>query len=294
MSMNRKLNDTWLLVVVLVTGCAQWSSPPNSELAQLPLPKLAPDSVVLEVTFVRIPEERTDFDERFWPEVDESVFDPELRRHLDRNGFRCGELGFPPPTALQEVLDQQHPSELGDSVTTIQPGAEIVARSHRLRSRAGHPGKIVVRSNPIERVAALMYDEEGHVQGESFEQAQFYFSITSAPQGDGRVWLELTPMIEHGQPRSRFKGQQGAWIIDNTSRPAKVYDDLKVATFLAPGHSMAIGCSAAFRGLGEQFFAADPAEKTPRLLLVVRLQQTQMDDRFDQAEAIEPVATIAD
>ena len=291
---KRKCHLHWLIFTVLVAGCAQWSTPPDSELARLPLPKLAPDSVVLEVTFVRIPEDREDFDARFWPEVDETVFDTDLRRRLAANGFRCGLLGSPPPTVLQEVLDQQSPSELGDGVTTIEPGAEVVARSHRLRSRAGNPGKIVVRSTPVEHVAALTYDDDGHVRGESFEQGQFYFSLTSFPQGNGQVRVELTPTIEHGQPRSRFRGQQGAWMVDNTTRPAKIYDDLNVETMLAPGQSVAIGCAASPRGLGEQFFAANPAEQMPRLLLVVRLQQTQMDDRFKPENAIEPIATAAD
>ena len=67
--------------------------------------------------------------------------------------------------------------------------------------------------------------------------------------------------------------------------PTKTYDDLKIDTLLSPGQSVAIGCSDRTRGLGEQFFAADPDEQEPRLLLVVRLQQTQLDDRFMDDES---------
>ncbi len=83
-------------------------------------------------------------------------------------------------------------------------------------------------------------------------------------------------------------------MVDNTTRPAKIYDDLKVETMLAPGHSVAIGCTVTPRGLGEQYFAAVPAEQMPRLLLVVRLQQTQMDDRFKPDDPVEPIATVSD
>ncbi len=69
----------------------------------LPLPKLAPDSVVLEVTFIRIPEEQVDFEDRFWPEADEAALNAELRRRMAANGFRGGMVGTPPPPALQEV-----------------------------------------------------------------------------------------------------------------------------------------------------------------------------------------------
>jgi hypothetical protein len=151
--------------------------------------------------------------------------------------------------------------------------------------------KIIVRGTPVPKLAALFYDVDGHVRGESLEQAQCYYCITSHPRGDGHVRLELMPTIEHGQPRSRFKGQQGAWTVDNVSRPAKIYDDLKIDTVLAPGESVVIGSNAAHRGLGEQFFAADPEDQEPRLLLLVRLQQTQLDDRFMEQDVLEPITT---
>jgi hypothetical protein len=291
---RRTRNLHWLVWTAVVAGCAQWSTPPSSELANLPLPKLAPDSVVLEVTFIRIPEERVDFEERFWPEADESALNTELRRRMAANGFRGGLVGTPPPPALQELLDSHSAPDLGDGVTRIEAGAEIAVRTHRLRNRAGHPGKIIVRGTPVFKLAALAYDENGRVHGESLEQAQFYFSITSRPQGDGQVRIELVPTIEHGQPRSRFKGQQGAWTVDNVSRATKTYDDLKIDTLLSPGQSVAIGCSNTLRGLGEQFFAADSEEREPRLLLIVRLQQTQLDERFMTDETLEPITTVID
>lgn len=280
-----------LLGIVLVSGCAQWSTPPATELTRLPLPKLAPDSVVLDITFIRIPEERVDFEARFWPEADESALDPDLRRRLVANGFRSGILGSPPPVALQELLDELPMADLDDGSTRIQAGTEIAVRSHRLRSRSGHLSKVAVHSSPVPKLVALLYDEGGRVRGESLDQAQCFFCVTSHPQGDGRVQVELVPTIEYGQPRSRFKGQQGAWTIDNVSRPSRVYDDLKIDTILAPGQCVAIGCSDTQRGLGKQFFAADAEQQEPRLLLIVRLQQTQRDDRFLQEDVVEPITT---
>lgn len=290
---NRTVLTAWGVCLVLTCGCAQWTPPPASELSRLPMPPLAPDSVVLEMTFVRISKDATEFEGRFWPEVDETSWNAELRRRWSSNGFRCGLVGSPPPPALQEVLDLQSPSELGEGVTTIEPGSEIVARSHRLRNRAGNPTRIVVRSNPVERLAALTYDPQGAVRGETFEQAQCYFTVTSFPLGDGRVRLELTPMIEHGQPRTRFKGQQGAWMIDNTSRPTKPYEDLKVEAILSPGQSLAVGSTGSERGLGQHFFGADREADVPQLLLLVRLQQTQLDDRFVESPSVEPVTSVA-
>lgn len=282
----------WLWFGLLsMAGCAQWNPPPASELTKLPLPKLAPDSVVLEVTFIRIPEERVDFETRFWPEADETPLDTELRRRMAANGFRCGILESPPPPALQELLDQQPLADLNDGTTRIEAGSELAVRTTRLRSRSGHPSKIIVRGTPIAKLAALLYDDQGRVHGESLEQAQFFYCVTSHPQGDGRVRIELVPTIEHGEARPRYRGQQGAWMVDNVSRPTKTYDDLKIDTLLSPGQSVAIGCNDIHRGLGEQFFASSAEDKEPRLLLVVRLQQTQLDERFMKEDVLEPITT---
>ena len=99
-------------------------------------------------------------------------------------------------------------------------------------------------------------------------------------------------MIEHGQPKSRFRGENGAWVVDNTSRDIRLFDDMKIDATLTPGEAIALTCSTPPRGLGDQFFGDDPAEKLPRLLLVVRLQQTQMDNRFEERDAFEPVASV--
>lgn len=281
----------WLIGIIPLIGCAQWSTPPAAELTNLPLPKLAPDSVVLEVTFIRIPAEKLDFESRFWPEADESAIDVELRRRLTANGFRAGVVRTPPPPVLQELFDAQGIPETGDGTTTLSGGNEIAVRSHRLRSREGQPGKVIVRGTTIPKLAALVADESGHIRGESLDQAQAFFTVTSHVQEDGQVRVEMTPTIEHGQQRPRFKGQQGAWVVDNSSRPAKTFEDLQVSATLSPGQAVAIGCSEALRGLGEQFFAADLAEQEPRLLLVVRLQQTQADERFAPDELAEPTVT---
>lgn len=279
--------------LAFAAGCANWSSaPPGKELGLLPRPQLALDSVVWEVTFVRIPEEQKDFADRFWPQVDEAVLPLALRRRLTNNGFRGGLVGVAVPAPLQEVLDQHPQAEPGGGAKMLEPGGEVVARTHRLRNRSGQTGKIVVRTNPVEKLAALVYHDDGRVSGESLHQGQFLFSLTSFAQGDGQVHLELIPTIEHGQPKFRFRGENGAWMVDNTSRDVRMFDELKVAARLSPGEAIVLTCTSEERGLGEQFFGDDPAEKLPRLLLVVRLQQTQHDNRFDDLETLEPVASI--
>lgn len=295
MTIERRSGPLWI-VGILMAGCAQWSPPPAGELAHLPVPQLAPDSVVLEVSFIRIPEELADFEQRFWPEADESAIRPEVRRCLATNGFRCGVVSSPPPPALQELLDRQSSSssDLQGGAMRIAGGADIAVRTHRLRSRAGQPGKIALRPDSVPRFAALLHDADGRVHGETFEQAQCYLNVTTYPQASGQARVELVPLVEHGQPRSRFKGQQGAWIVDNMSRSARTYDTLKVDVPLAPGQCLAVGVTDLRRGLGDQFFGGDADEKEPRLLLLVRLAQTQRDERFMDDAGSTPLLTTTE
>ncbi|MFO7903069.1 MAG: hypothetical protein R6U98_10430 [Pirellulaceae bacterium] len=279
----------------LAAGCARWSTPaPEGEPGGLPWPKLGPRSVVLELMFVRIPEEQTDFSDRFWPEVDETALSTAQRRRLATNGFRCGLIGSTLPAVLREIVDQQVPGEVEAGVKLTDPNGQPTVRTHRLRSHPGQKGKIMVNNAPVEQLAALFHDEEGRVTGETFTKAQLYYSVMSFDQGNGQVQLELAPMLEHGDPKPGYKGVNGSWTMDNTSRDARMFENMKIETKLAPGEAVAITSTSTPRGLGQQFFGGNPVERTSRLLLVVRLQQTQSDNRFSEDPAFEPVASTVD
>ncbi len=142
-------------------------------------------------------------------------------------------------------------------------------------------------------MAALTLNDEGHVTGESLDQAQVHFVVKSYPQGDGRVMLQLTPVIEHGQARSRYVGQQGVWALDNNNRPTKVLEGMAFELTLSAGQAIAIGGGAEAKGLGGEFFGARPDDNLPETLILVRLQQTQLDDRFDEQGFVEPIESVA-
>lgn len=282
---------SWLAICCIIAGCAQWSNLPTGELAKLSLPNLRPDTVVLEVDFVRIPHSQEGFADRLWPDVDEQTLNNDLRRGLQTNGFRGGVIGQVLPAPLQEILDQVPAPANANGESVIQPGEQVVSRSQRLYSRVGHPGKILVRSDAIETLAALTRDPDGQIHGRSLDQARLLFQVKSTPLGSGEISLELTPVIEYGQSRPHYAVQQGVWSLDNTSRSTEIYDDLKVTTKLTPGQSVILTATSPPRGLGQQFFGADPDADVPALILLVRLQQTQLDDRFEQQSTPQPLAT---
>ncbi len=127
------MRNSYLAILILgsavlwptFVGCATWSTAPTADLPSLTLPKLAPDSVVLEVAFVRIPEEQEGFSGRFWREVDEEALPTDLRRRLAANGFRVGLVGSTLPSELQDVLDQEQQTLQTDGVAAVHVGSEL-------------------------------------------------------------------------------------------------------------------------------------------------------------------------
>ena len=281
----------WLVGVMLVAGWRRWSAPPASELTKLPLPKLAPDSVVLEVTFIRIPEERVDFEARFWPEADEAALNAELRRRMAANGFRGGILGSPPPAALQELLDQQPVTDLGDGSTRIEAGTEIAVRTHRLRSRSGHPSKIIVRARPCRNSPPCCMTKPGASAASRSNRPSATTASRPTRKATGRSGSNWCRPSNTGKPGRGSRGNRarGRWTMSaGRPRPTTISRSNGAVTRSVRGDRLQRRASRTGRTV---LCGRSRREQEPRLLLVVRLQQTQLDDRFMKEDVLEPITT---
>ena len=99
--------------------------------------------------------------------------------------------------------------------------------------------------------------------------------LQSRPLGDGRVTLQLTPLVEHGEVRSRIAHGPGNFILD--SRPdERVFEQLGFESTITPGATLLLSGSAEPKGLGAWYFGGE----TDRVLLLIRLVQTQLDGLF--------------
>jgi hypothetical protein len=251
---------------------------------------MSADAVILEIAFAHVGPEDEDFQARFWPEVDEQLLNNDVRRRLAENGMRCGLLGSTLPVALVEILNR---SENQNPLAAVEGdgsrGPDLFSSQQRMQSRAGKPGKIVVRNGGSDRLAVLTR-EDGRIRGETFEQAQCLFRVKTFPQGDGSVKLELTPEIEHGDAQTRYVGQPGGWLLE-AGRQRSEYETMRIETQLRPGQTIVLATTAEPKGLGQQFFAADSADGLQQTLLLIRLQQTQRDDRFEVDDELAPLVS---
>jgi hypothetical protein len=258
------------------SGCASWHVPAVEKTGwSFPAQRMSSDTVVLEIAFVRVPPELAGEAEALWKEVDEQAIDTQLRRRLNGNGLRCGIVGSQLPATLQRLFDQQRPLDL----TSSDPDAvaQDAMRQHRLQSREGE--RSTVAAGPVRDDLHLFLNDDGSVRGETFSKAQCMFALRTFPKGDGRVRLEITPEIEHGEPRNRRVGQDGLWRLD-FGRDRRSFETLRTEALLSPGRTLLITCTTEPVFLGTSFFARGPQDYN---LLLVRLAQTQKDDLFDSA-----------
>lgn len=271
-------------MLALAGGCALWQDE-VSEPPSLPQPKMASDTVVLEIAFVRLAGDALAQQDDMWRLIDEQPLAPETRRRLAENGLRAGVVSSQLPPLLRQLLEEK-----ADPLAVTGPGAaplEGVAASQRqLQSRAGKRG-VILAGGPHPKLSLLLY-QDGTVTGGDFYDAQCLFALRTFPQGDGRVRLELIPEIEHGQSKQRWVGQDGAFRVEQ-SKDHKVLDKLKMELLIAPGDVLVVTSTADHKGLGKQFFASGaPGEQK---VLMIRLAQTQYDDLFAPEKLQTPIAT---
>ena len=278
-----KLRMIAIAALAAAAGCSTWSA---TTVTELPIPRSAPDSVVFEAAFVRVPPEQQ-LDE-LWRLVDEQHLDADARRNLTANGIRCGVLGAQLPTELQELMrsDDGAPpltGSLSDSVTAIY---------RRLQNRAGERSELIVVPAISERKVVLFHDA-GRIRAETFDQGQALFSIRGYPSGDGTVRAELVPEIRHGDVKHQWVPGNGTFLHD-TGRQTRAFDQLRLTAVLSPGQTLVVTGTDEAKGLGGLLFSRGSGESSERLLLVLRLGQTQYDDLFAPEQAAAPLVTPID
>lgn len=273
-------------------GCALLTlDEPPAEPVRLPPARMSADSVVLEFMFVRMPVSESAAYEEIWSAADEQGLEADLRRQLADNGLRCGVLGQDLPAVLRERLAEPANSLVERSEDIDTSDVEVDRTARRKQCRAGRRAKIVV-SKTHESLSVLT-SEGGVVRGRLVEKAQCLFALKPYPQGDGRVKLDMTPEVEHGDVKQQWVGGNGT-MMHRMGKERIVLDTLRIVTTLAPGQSLMLSATGDARGLGDHFFVETAGGTVERTLLLVRVAQTQHDDLFAPGALPAPLATPVD
>lgn len=273
----------WLLAVTSVlAGCAAWKDA-GTEPMNLPAARMSPDSVAIEMTFIRVPVGQARINDELWQAIDEQVVPHEIRGHLHDNGFRCGLVGLQMPTVLRELLERnEQQNKLNQAVTSE---LDVLAQNQQVQRRAGERWEIVTGAPRDEMVAFYAETSAAKVRGETIKEAQCILAGRPFPQGDGSVRLELTPEIHYGPPRNQWVAGQGTFHF-LPGRDRKVYQRMMIDLELSAGQTLVISCTPDMKGLGNNFFVEEGRGDPQQKLLLIRLAQVQRDELFEDPKQL--------
>ncbi|WP_460184176.1 hypothetical protein [Thermopirellula anaerolimosa] len=295
MTPSAAFNTRWIApalaaVWLAVCGCTTLRLEGKSPL--LP-PKMSPQSVVLDIFFLRIPANDAAKVDAIWRQADEQRFAREVRDRWSWAGFRVGLLSgqIPPELAeLMRVSDEASPlvfEETKDNDVESLTDEEAPVRRH-IQTKLG---------NRVEVIASETYDElpffrrdKGKLVGCSVEKAQGMFALTCSAEKDGRIRLRMVPEIHHGDPHLQPVGGQGVLRLESR-RDRQILEELACEATMSPGDMLLVSCLPDRRGsLGDYFLTTTQSGKREQKLLVIRLSQTQQDPLFDPQKAGQPLA----
>ena len=253
------------------------------ELSKLPATRLSDDSVVWEIQVAYVAPNEIDFHDQLWLESDEQHLPIDTSRRLTSNGIRTGLLGMPLPIVLRQRLDEQKAGATDESGSLPISGLKTAFQCRRLQARGGQRYEIV-GPEVHENLIALL-NEDGEIRAASYPQAQCVLALRSFPRGDGWAKLEVTPEIHYGQPHQQYTGNGGVFQVES-KRTIKILDELRFEANVSPGQTLLMTTTRDVKGIGGQFFTESVDGQRTHKLILIRLAQTQYDDRFapDQAK----------
>lgn len=278
-----------LLALLTTVGCQALFAPRPKGKSPLAPARMSDDCCVLDVFFVNVPLGDVRANDELWHELDEQRFNAELRRRLAANGFRIGQTGGQIPAVLSQLMelnDKPAPTDevLGDNPTAVAENPRVTRR--HIQTRPGERSDINT-SGIYEQLPVLFSNDAGGIGGETYQQAQAVLAVKTYPQPDGQVRLEITPEVQHGQPKNHF-------VLDTTgggghidiSRAKRVFTELATNATLPPGSMIVMTSLPDRAGSLGQYFFTEKDGKPMQKLLIIRLSGTPNADLFSPADTL--------
>lgn len=267
------------LLVLAVGGCAKLPKHTGSL-----FDAEAADAVALDVFFVGYPFADETINGPLFSEIDQQEIPLDVRQRLAANGFITGILSGQLPPIVGQLLHLADlpPEDHPPTVDLVDP--PHVRRQLLKTFRVDDPASLITSGGKEPHaLLTVLYRDEGDpppVRGWSFRKAKTILSTKIEPQGDGRVRLELTPTVEHGEARQEVVPRDGSLTIKIVP-PHKTFDQLRLAAALSPGQMLVIGCRVDRPGsLGHQFFTQRYSDRLEQVVLLIRLAQARPADLF--------------
>jgi hypothetical protein len=263
-----------LLFAVLV-GCTPTTSlRPSTFLDRLQSPS-GPDVVVMVVATIEQTAGDRYLNNDLWTMADEQSVAIERRSALEDNGFRVGQIAGITPDGLQELL--------------LSPRA--TAAPQQFVTHAGNATTIPLGT--LQADCRFHVQRDSHTSEASFKNARCSLKIVPALAPDGRIRLEFTPQIVHGDNAVTTKpnAERTGWEMRH-EQPTETYTHLIWDVTLAPGEFVVVGARLDKPDtLGQRcFFEWKEDAKPVQRLLAIRTGRalSALTSRSSPAGAMDP------
>jgi hypothetical protein len=278
------------LLLVAAGGCRLIDERPivQGRSPQRP-PRQSPDSVALEMKWVRFPAGDPLINGEAWQAIDETPIDPAVRRELANNGIRAGVIRGTVPDAMARALDRHASASdgAGDDAAGADPAAasttidlmnEPIVRGHRKQLRRHERWEI--QASDVYPSISLLTTSGRELSGRTYIDAQAMYALRIDPQPDRTVLMELTPELHYGPAKLRFSGGEDG-IVRSQLRDREVFDRLRMTVQLAPNEMLVLmSLPNAGSRLGEYFHTVEATEGRQQRLILLRLLQAPASDTF--------------
>ena len=246
----------------------------------------------LEVFFLRCEQAHAGHDE-LWDRVDEQVIDESVRRRLAANGLRAGILLGQLPEPILAALEppvSAGPGGPQPPANTADANPPVVRRV--LRLLPGRESELVALK-PIPNLVVLEQEEDG-LRGGNYTDAVPHFTLKAWPAADGRVRVDLVPVIRHGPMERSFVGEDGVFRVE-TSQRKRVLDPLRCEVTV-PADGLLIVGPAGDPGasVGDALFRPRTQGRAETRLLALRPLAPGVDPMFMSKPATDTPGSAID
>lgn len=278
------------VIVLAIGGCRVVEPHAASKSPLIPL-AVASDAISLEVFTAPIPQGDAQLAE-LWKLVDEQPLPADVRRRLGDNGFRAGLVGPNMPAALSDILKvtEQRTAEEDKHAVSLNPDGAVNLRV--LHVKAGKRTELTLGS--MHESLALLESIDAQIGGKTYRKAECRFGLRAYHESDGRLRLELTPELHHGEFQNRTRGSDGAWMFTQ-ERPKRVFHELQMEPKLAPGQMLLVASLPGRTGsAGYHFFTDTSGDKPVPRLWVIRAARAAADTAFYEQPVDDDLSAVSD
>lgn len=243
--------------------------------------KPQPRTIPVELVFVRFGDRDEQMTTDLWNLADEQAIDGDVRRRLHANGLRAGVVSavLPPDLAARftAAVDPTIDSVAQQSMVEVP----LVVR-RTLRLLPGRENEVLAATGLDNLI--LMESRDDAVEGATYHDASAVFTVRAWPAANGRVRMQVCPIIKHGPTERSWVGDEGVFRLE-AGQKRHVLDHLRFEAMLAPESMLLVTTAGdAASSVGDAFCRDRAAGSGGMRLVALRPLARATDPMMESAE----------